>query len=69
MLVRIQSKITRSLISLGDRARHEAMLRSVIEDAVSNGPEMAALVTGSKTKEVELFTALHPLMTGHGINY
>ena len=69
MLARIQSKLARSLISLGDRARHEAMLRSVLEDAVSNGPEMAAVAMGGKTREVEIFTALHPLMTRHRINY
>lgn len=45
------------------------MLRSVLEDAVSNGPEMAALAMGGKTREVEIFTALHPLMTRDGINY
>src|SRR6516162_9998093 len=69
MLARIQSKLARSLISLDDRARHEPMLRSVLEDAVSNGPEMAAVAMGGKTREVEIFTALHPLMTRHRINY
>ena len=68
MLARIQSKLARSLISLDDRARHEPMLRSVLEDAVSNGPEMAAVAMGGKTREVEIFTALHPLMTRHRIN-
>jgi hypothetical protein len=42
MLARIQSKLARSLISWGGRARHEMMLRSVLEAAVSNGPEKAA---------------------------
>ena len=69
MLARIQSKLARSLISLGDRARYEAMLRSVLDDAVSNGPEMAALAMGGKTREVEILAALQPLMTRQGINY
>ena len=69
MLARIQSKRARSLISLGDRARYEALLRSTLDDAVSNGPEMAALVMSGKTREVEIFAALHPLMITRGINY
>jgi hypothetical protein len=69
MLVRIQSKLARSLISFGGRARYETMLRSILDGAVSNGPEMAALVIGGKTREVEIFAALHPLMIRHGINY
>ena len=69
MLARIQSKLARSLISLGGRARHETMLRSILDGAVSDGPEMAALLMTGKAKEVEIFAALHPLMTRHGINY
>ena len=69
MLARIQSKLARSLISLGGRARHETMLRSILDGAVSDGPEMATLVMTGKTMEVEIFAALHPLMTRHGINY
>jgi len=54
MLARIQSKLARSLISLGGRARHETMLRNMLDGAVSDGPEMAALVMTSKTREVDL---------------
>jgi len=36
MLARIQSKLARPLISLGDRARRETVLRSVIDEAVAN---------------------------------
>jgi FkbM family methyltransferase len=45
------------------------MLRSILDGAVSDGPEMAALLMTGKAKEVEIFAALHPLMTRHGINY
>ena len=45
------------------------MLRSILDGAVSDGPEMATLVITGKTREVEIFAALHPLMTRHGINY
>jgi FkbM family methyltransferase len=45
------------------------MVRSILDELVSDGPEMAALAMGGKTREVEIFTALHPLMIRRGINY
>ena len=45
------------------------MFRSVIDSVISKGPEMAALAMGGRTREVEIFTALHPLMTRHEINF
>jgi FkbM family methyltransferase len=69
VLARVQSGLARLIMSLGDRARQEAIFRSVLDGALSRGPDMAAVAMGGKTREVELFAALHPLMRRHHINY
>jgi FkbM family methyltransferase len=69
MVAGIQSKLIRLLMSFGNRARQDVMLRAVLDAAAAHGPETAALVMTGKTREVELLTALHPLMIRRGINY
>jgi FkbM family methyltransferase len=69
ILPRIHSKFVRSLLAISDRTNYETMIRSILDDAVSRGPEIAALLMAGKSKEVEILAALHPLMATHGINY
>jgi hypothetical protein len=45
------------------------MLHAVLDAAAAHGPETAALVMSSKTREVGLLIALHPLMRGFSPAY